>query len=108
MSKKINVRAVYRDGSLTPLNYVDIEEGDVVSLTIEVESKLSKEERRKISMSAAGAWKGQHDPEELKRVLNSPRLSKNEWLEKVRKRKEKSRTRITAEQILEARDADRK
>ena len=56
MSKKINVRAVYRDGSLTPLNYVDIEEGDVVSLTIEVESERSKEERRKISMSAAGAW----------------------------------------------------
>ena len=26
MPKKINVRAVYKDGSLTPLSYVDIEE----------------------------------------------------------------------------------
>ena len=56
MSKKINVRAVYRDGSLTPLNYVDIEEGDVVSLTIEVESERSKEERLKKLKSTAGAW----------------------------------------------------
>ena len=56
MSKKINVRAVYKDGSLTPLNYVDIEDGDVVSLTIEVESKRSKEERMKRSMATAGAW----------------------------------------------------
>ena len=108
MSKKINVRAVYKDGSLTPLNYVDIEEGDVVSLTIEVESKRSKEEGAEKPKSAAGTSEDKHAKEELRRVLNSPRLSTNEWLEKVRKRKEKSRTRITAEQILAARDADRK
>ena len=87
MPKKINIRAVYRDGLLTPLGYVDIEEGDVVSLTVEVESERSKEER--------------------KRKTCSPRLSTNEWLERARKRREASRTRITAEQILEARDADR-
>ena len=108
MPKKINIRAVYKNGSLTPLGHVDIEDGDVVSLTIEVEDKLSKEERRKISQSAAGAWKGKHDPEELKRMLRGPKLSTDEWLEKVRKRKEKYRTRVTAAQILEARDADRK
>ena len=56
MPKKINIRAVYKDGSLTPLGHVDIEDGEVVSLTIEVEEKLSKEERRKISMATAGAW----------------------------------------------------
>ena len=56
MPKKINIRAVYKNGSLTPLGHVDIEDGDVVSLTIEVEDKLSKEERRKISMATAGAW----------------------------------------------------
>ena len=56
MPKKINVRAVYKDGALTPLGYVDIEDGDVVSLTIEVESKLSKEERLKKLKSTAGAW----------------------------------------------------
>ena len=56
MPKKINVRAVYKDGALTPLGYVDIEDGEVVSLTIEVESKLSKEERLKKLKSTAGAW----------------------------------------------------
>ena len=75
MPKKINVRAVYKDGALTPLGYVDIEDGDVVSLTIEVESKLSKEERRKRSQSAAGAWKGKHDPEELKRMIYASRIA---------------------------------
>ena len=108
MPKKINIRAVYKNGSLTPLGRVDIEDGDVVSLTIEVEEKLSKEERIKRSQSAAVAWKGKHDPEELKRMLRGPRLSTNEWLEKVRKRKEKFRTRITADEILKMRDADRR
>ena len=107
MPKKINVRAVYKDGALTPLGHVDVEDGEVVTLTIEVEENLSREERRKISQSAAGAWRGKHDPEELKRKLRSPRLSTNEWLEKVRKRREASPTRITAAEILEARDADR-
>ena len=108
MPKKINVRAVYKDGALTPLGHVDVEDDEVVTLTIEVEERLSKEERIERSKSAAGAWRGKHDPEELKRKLRSPRLSTNEWLEKVRKRKEASQTRITAAEILEARDADRK
>ena len=75
MSKKISVRAVYRDGALVPLNYVDIEDGDVVSLTIEVESERSKEESFERMKSAAGAWKGQHDPEELKRMIYASRLA---------------------------------
>ena len=108
MPKKINVRAVFKNGSLTPLGHVDVEDGEVVTLTIEVEENLSREERRKISQSAAGARKGKHGSEELRRTLRSPRLSTNEWLEKVRKRKEASQTRITAAEILEARDADRK
>ena len=82
MPKKINIRAVYRDGSLTPLGPVDIEDGDVVSLTIEVEDKLSKEERIKRMKSAAGAWKGKHDPEELKRMLHGPKLSTNGGLKR--------------------------
>ena len=108
MPKKINVRAVYKDGALTPLGHVDVEDGEVVTLTIEVEENLSREGRSERSKSAAGAWREKHDPEELKRKLRSPRLSTNEWLEKVRKRKEASQTRITAAEILEARDADRK
>ena len=56
--KKINVRAVFKNGSLTPLGHVDIEDGEVVSLTIEVEEKLSKEERVEILRSTVGAWSG--------------------------------------------------
>lgn len=29
MPKKINIRAVYKNGSLTPLGHVDIEEGTI-------------------------------------------------------------------------------
>ena len=106
MAKKL--RAKFTNGVLTPLEKLDLEECAEVTLPIEVEEKLSKEERIEKSKSAAGAWREKHDPEELKRKLRSPRLSTNEWLEKVRKRKEASQTRITAAEILEARDADRK
>ena len=108
MPKKINVRAVYKDGSLTPLGPVDIAEGDVVSLTIEVESRISKEEHAEEIKPAADVWTEQEDLEKIRRALRGPRLSTNEWLEMVRKRKEASRTRITAAEILEMRDADRK
>ena len=106
MGKKL--RAKFSNGVLKPLEKLDLEEGAEVTLSIEVEERLSKEERIERSKSAAGAWRGKHDSEELKRKLRSPRLSTNEWLEKVRKRKEASQTRITADEILEARDADRK
>ena len=105
MGKKL--RAKFSNGVLKPLEKLDLEEGAEVTLSIEVEERLSKEERIERSKSAAGAWKGKRDPEELKRKLRSPRLSTNEWLEKVRKRREASPTRITAAEILEARDADR-
>ena len=106
MPKKL--RAKFANGILTPLEHVNLPEGAVVTVSIEDEPQLSPEERAKILKSTAGAWEGKRDPEELKRKLRSPRLSTNEWLEKVRKRKEASQTRITAAEILEARDADRK
>ena len=56
MPKKINVRAVYRNGSLTPLAPLDLPEGEVVTLTVEVDSQLTKEERLKKLKSTAGAW----------------------------------------------------
>ena len=113
MPKKINIRAVYKNGSLTPLGHVDIEDGDVVSLTIEVEDKLSEEERSKdepakMPTATAEVWTEQQGLEQIRRALNGPKLSTDEWLEKVRKRKEKYRTRITAAEILEMRDADRR
>ena len=102
------LRAKFSNGVLTPLEELDLEEGAEVTISIDDEAKLSLEERIEILKSTAGAWEGKRDPEELKRKLRSPRLSTNEWLEKVRKRKEASQTRITADEILEARDADRK
>ncbi|MXY46495.1 MAG: DUF104 domain-containing protein [Chloroflexi bacterium] len=102
------VRARYSEGSLTPLTPLDLSEGEIVSLTVEVESKLSKEERAEKVKPAADLWTEQEDLERIRRAVNVPKLSTNEWLEKVRKRKEASRTRITAAEILEARDADRK
>ena len=107
MPKKINIRAVYKDGSLKPLGHVNLEEGDGVSLSIDDEPEISPEERIKVSKSAAVAWDDKHDKEVIRRASSSPRLSTNEWLEKVRKRREASATRITAAEILEARDADR-
>ena len=88
MAKTILAR--YSNGSLTPVSPValDLPEGEMVRLTVEAAPQTSKEGH--------------------KRMANSRRLSTNEWLEKVRKRKEKSRTRVTAEQILAARDADRR
>ena len=50
------VRARYSEGSLTPLAPLDLSEGEVVTLTVEVDSQVSKEERRKKSMATAGAW----------------------------------------------------
>ena len=113
MPKKINIRAVYKDGSLTPLGHVDIEDGDVVLLTIEVEDKLSREdfsknEPAKMTPATAEVWTTQEDLERIRRAVNGPKLSTDEWLEKVRKRRVASRTRITADEILTMRYADRK
>ena len=101
MPKKINVRAVYKSGSLTPLRHVDLEEGEVVSLTIKVESNLSKEdfskeEPAKMPTATAGVWTTQEDFERIRRAVNGPKLSTDEWLEKVRKRRDASQTSITA------------
>ena len=108
MAKKILAR--YSNGSLTPIAplALDLPEGEMVRLTVEAVSQTSKEEGGEKSQSAAGDWDRQRESEVIRRALSSPRLSTNEWLEKVRKRKEKFRTRVTAKQILEARDADRR
>ena len=112
MPKKISIRAVYKNGLLTPLGHVDIEDGEVVSLTIEVEDKLSKEnfskdEPAEMPMATAEVWTTQEDLERIRRAVNGPKLSTDEWLEKVRKRRVASRTRITADEIIEMREADR-
>ena len=103
------LRAKFSDGVLTPLEKLDLEEGAEVTVSIDDEPELSLEERAKILKSTAGAWADNSEYwENFKRTLRSPHLSTNEWLEKVRKRREASPKRITASEILEARDADRK
>ena len=121
---------------LTPLGMLDLPEGEVVTLTVEVESQLSKEERIERMKSAAGAWADNSEYwDEMKQIIyesritgsrtalqrlyrqeflhggqeqDAARLSAREWLEEVRKHKEASPTRVTSSQILEARDADRR
>ena len=106
MAKKILAR--YSNGSLTPIppRSLDLPEGEMVRLTVESVSQTSEEGEEK-SQSAAGTLEDKYAKEVIRRALNSPRLSTNEWLERARKRREASGTRVTAEQILAARDADR-
>ena len=73
MCKKI--KAKYTDGMLVPLMPLDLEEGAEVTLSVESVDELSLEERIKITKSAAGKWKGLHDPEEfIRRVHESRRV----------------------------------
>ena len=69
------VRAKFTNGHIVPLERLDIEEGADLSVDIDVESGDSDLERMMKTMSAAGGWKGRHDPEELKRMLYEARLS---------------------------------
>ena len=46
--------------------------------------------------------------DELEMLVPYPTISNKEWMEKVRARVKASRSRVTAEDILKARDADRK
>lgn len=54
MTKK--VKAIFTNGVLTPLEPVDLKEGDEVTLSIDDTPELSAEERMKKLKSTAGAW----------------------------------------------------
>ena len=69
-----NVRATYSNGVLTPLEPLDLEEGKEVTLSIDPAPGLSAKERRRTMRSAAGRWKGTHDPGKLLRNIYSDRL----------------------------------
>lgn len=72
MTRKI--RARYSNGTLTPLEPVDLKEGEEVTLSIEDKPQLSKEERIERFKAAAGGWKGLHDPDEFKRMIYQARI----------------------------------
>lgn len=56
MTRKI--RARFSNGKLTPLEPIDLNEGEEVTVSIDDAPKLSKEERVEKFRAAAGGWKG--------------------------------------------------
>ncbi len=72
MTKK--VKAIFTNGVLTPLEPIDLKEGDEVTLSIEEKSQLSDEERFRRFKAAAGGWEGLHDPDEFKRMIYQARI----------------------------------
>ena len=66
-------RARYSRGVLEPLEAIDLEEGAEVSVSIE--EAPSAERDLEAFRRAAGGWVGQHDPEELKRMIYEARIT---------------------------------
>ena len=54
MTKK--VKAIFSNGALTPLEPVDLKEGDEVTVSIDDKPQLSDEERLRRFKAAAGGW----------------------------------------------------
>ena len=69
----MNVRARFSEGVLTPLEPLDLEEG--AGVTVFVEDTPSPDRAVRALRGTAGAWKGRHDPEEVKRVIYGARLT---------------------------------
>lgn len=67
------IRAKFTDGSLMPLEKLDLEEGTEVILYIE--DTPSSDRTIRALRASAGAWKGKHDPEELKRTFYEARIT---------------------------------
>ena len=68
-----NVRARFSEGVLSPLEPLDLEEG--AEVTVSIEDAPSSDRPVRALRATAGAWKGRHDPEELKRVIYEARLT---------------------------------
>ena len=65
-------RARYSKGVLEPLEELDLEEGAEVSVSIE--KAPSPKRDLEAFRRAAGGWKGNSDPEELKRMIYESRI----------------------------------
>ena len=68
-----SVKARFTDGALTPVEPLELEDGEEV--TLEVKTARSPERAIQALRATAGAWKGTHDPEELKKMLYEARLT---------------------------------
>lgn len=70
MAKEI--RARFSKGKIEPLEELDLQEG--AEIIILVKEAPSAERTVKALRASAGAWKGTHDPKELKRNIYADRL----------------------------------
>ena len=70
----IKVKAVFSNGKLTPLEPIDLKEGEEVTVSIDDKPQLSDEERLESLRAAAGGWEGLHDPDEFKRMIYPARI----------------------------------
>lgn len=66
------VKARYTRGMLEPLEGLELREGEEV--TISISAPIKTEDALQALKSTAGAWKGTHDPEELKKHIYADRL----------------------------------
>ena len=66
-------RARYSRGVLEPLEAIDLEEGAEVSVSIEETPSPTRD--LEAFRRAAGGWKGNSDPEELKRMIYEARIA---------------------------------
>ena len=68
-----SIRARYPKGVLEPLEEFDLEEGAEVSVSIK-EARAPKHDPEAMR-AGAGGWKGNSDPEELKRMIYEARIA---------------------------------
>ena len=74
------IKAKFKDGVLVPLEPVEFTEGDEILISFDDDpsggsKKPSKERTIAALRETAGAWRGSHDPEELKRRIYSERVT---------------------------------
>ena len=68
------IKAGYSNGKLTPLEHIDLKDGEEVTVSIDSKPQLSDEERLERFKAAAGGWEGLHDPDEFKRMIYQARM----------------------------------
>jgi predicted DNA-binding antitoxin AbrB/MazE fold protein len=68
------IKARFRDGFFEPLEKLEFEEGEIVSITVTERITIKENEVLDALRMTAGAWKGSMDPEGLKRSIYSNRL----------------------------------
>ena len=69
------IKAEFTKGVLKPSESVDLEEGQEVIVSIDAEPALPGDEKLKLSISTAGAWKGKLFAERMKQNLYEARQS---------------------------------